>query len=732
MATGIGSLMATLGLDSADFRKGLKRSDEALGKWDKSLQKKSRSLKKFGNTLSGVGKGMTAAITLPVVGLGAAMLKSAADAEETRSKFSVVFGEMGNQAETAAKKLSDSFDLSSTMSRKLLGDTGDLLTGFGFTQKEALKLSEEVNALAVDLASFTNFSGGAEGASVALTKALLGESEQAKALGIVLRQDSAEYKDLVAHYQEAEGASLLQAKALTALNIATKQSKNAIGDYVRTSDSLSNQQRALTQDFHDMADELGAVMIPAAKELVAIVRGLVEKFQALSPETKKNIVVFAGIAAAVGPAVWALGSFITTIGGAVTMIPKMVTAMKALRLAMIGTPWGAIAAAIGLAVTALAAFKLEAIETRDEVGKLNEVGAEEVFARIERQEGLLTVQTKDLGEALAHAKTQLKGVQDKLNSSVGAVGSFNVALAGQEGVLLNVIDTLETELSTRPKVTEEIENQTAAVDGLTAAMKKAASVRVPEPTTKVTPKQAGPLSSNGPQTGGGVQPVTMDTGGFAGASQSFLDGFDSIAEKAGAVIGIIGELSGTMNELMSGFFDAKEARIDEVLQKEIAAIEATNLSEEDKIKRVGAAEKRAWKKKKELKRKEAIANKVTGIAAAIINTAVGVTAALSIAPPAGPILAGITAALGAVEVAMIMAQPIPAFATGGAVVGQTMAMVGEESNRFNPEVIMPMDKLMRMVEGGGNGKVRVYGELIGRGEDLIGVIRETERNKDLV
>lgn len=732
MATGIGSLMATLGLDSADFRKGLKRSDEALGKWDKSLQKKSRSLKKFGNTLSGVGKGMTAAITLPVVGLGAAMLKSAADAEETRNKFNVVFGNIATEAQASQKTLQDSFDLSASASQKLLSNTGDLLTGFGFTQKEALKLSTEVNSLAVDLASFANVEGGAEAASEALTKALLGETESAKALGIVIRQGTTEFKEQVAAMMETKGVTEQQAKSMVILNEAMKQSKNAIGDYERSQDSLTNQQRALTSDFHDMAVELGAILIPAAQKLVGIVRELVAKFQELSPETKKNIVVFAGIAAAVGPAVWALGSFITTIGGAVTMIPKMVTAMKALRLAMIGTPWGAIAAAIGLAVTALAAFKLEAIETRDEVGKLNEVGAEEVFARIERQEGLLTVQTKDLGEALAHAKTQLKGVQDKLNSSVGAVGSFNVALAGQEGVLLNVIDTLETELSTRPKVTEEIENQTAAVDGLTVAMKKAASVRVPEPTTKVTPKQAGPLSSNVPQTGGGVQPVTMDTGGFDGATQTFLDGFDSIAEKAGAVIGIIGELSGTMNELMSGFFDAKEARIDEVLQKEIAAIEATNLSEEDKIKRVGDAEKRAWKKKKEVKRKEAIANKVTGIAAAIINTAVGVTAALTIPPPAGPILAGITAALGAVQVAMIAAQPIPAFATGGAVVGETMALVGEESNRFNPEVIMPMDKLMRMVEGGGNGKVRVYGELIGRGEDLIGVIRETERNKDLV
>ena len=44
-----------------------------------------------------------------------------------------------------------------------LRDINVISGGFGFTQEEALKLSTEVNKLAVDLASFTNFSGGAEG-----------------------------------------------------------------------------------------------------------------------------------------------------------------------------------------------------------------------------------------------------------------------------------------------------------------------------------------------------------------------------------------------------------------------------------------------------------------------------------------------------------------------------------------------------------------------------------------
>ena len=92
------------------------------------------------------------------------------------------------KAEDTAKTFRQSFGLSRKAAKQLLGDTGDLLVGFGFTEDAALDLSKKVNELAVDLASFTNFSGGAEGASLALTKALLGERESIKSLGIAITE----------------------------------------------------------------------------------------------------------------------------------------------------------------------------------------------------------------------------------------------------------------------------------------------------------------------------------------------------------------------------------------------------------------------------------------------------------------------------------------------------------------------------------------------------------------
>ncbi len=171
----------------------------------------------------------------------------ASDAEEIEGKYNVVFRDIQKEASAAAQIIADDFDLAASTVNKLLGDTGDILTGLGFDQKTALEMSKSVGTLALDLASFTNFAGGAEGASAALTKALLGEAESAKALGIVIRQDTAEYKALVAGIMEVEKVGLVQAKALAAMRIATEQSKNAIGDYARTSGSAANVQKTLNE-----------------------------------------------------------------------------------------------------------------------------------------------------------------------------------------------------------------------------------------------------------------------------------------------------------------------------------------------------------------------------------------------------------------------------------------------------------------------------------------------------
>jgi len=332
-----------------------------------ALRKSTRSIQRFSKKMQNFGQTMTRNITLPVIGLGAAAVKMASDFEETQSKFNTVFRDISDNAQTASKELSDSFGLSSRASMQLLSDTGDLLTGFGFTQEEALKLSTEVNKLAVDLASFTNFSGGAEGASLALTKALLGERESIKSLGIAITEaDLKQYaKDQGLVFKELDRVS----KAQLTFQLAMEQSKNAVGDFERTSTGFANQLRILQGELEDVAVELGVEILPLAKDLVGLLRDLAKFTSQFSSEQRTAALQVAGFAAVLGPIISVAGRLIKAFAGLRkfflgSLIPALINVGRAL-VAL--TPQGKIIAGVILAAQGIYTYWDDLVTVFDNV-----------------------------------------------------------------------------------------------------------------------------------------------------------------------------------------------------------------------------------------------------------------------------------------------------------------------------------------------------------------------------
>lgn len=86
----IGSLRAVLGLDRAEFTQGLDAAQ-------KQLRQAGKEFEKVGRQITGVGRSMTASITLPVIGLGAAVIKTAADFEAAMGRVGISTGAAGEQ-----------------------------------------------------------------------------------------------------------------------------------------------------------------------------------------------------------------------------------------------------------------------------------------------------------------------------------------------------------------------------------------------------------------------------------------------------------------------------------------------------------------------------------------------------------------------------------------------------------------------------------------------------------
>lgn len=273
-----------------------------------SIKKASESFKKFSVSMRKGGAALTAFATAPILLMARSLKNAASDAQETRSKFTAVFKDVSKESENSAKNLAKNFGLSRIASKQLLSDTGDLLSGFGFTGKASLDLSAKVNELAVDLASFTNFSGGAKGASAALTKALLGERESLKSLGIAILEKDVKAKVALLRSQGQRFATERQAKAYATLMLATEQSKNAIGDFARTSGDLANQERITAARIEDLKVAIGTHLLPIALKITKAIRSVIKSFMDLSPATQKTILVVAGLIAALGPLLLLIGS----------------------------------------------------------------------------------------------------------------------------------------------------------------------------------------------------------------------------------------------------------------------------------------------------------------------------------------------------------------------------------------------------------------------------------------
>jgi len=81
----VANLMVKINADASGIQKGLSTT----------MQK----LNTFNSQLNNFGNKMTTYVTLPILAVGGAMLKSAMDLEATEAKYSAVFGEFRGEAD---------------------------------------------------------------------------------------------------------------------------------------------------------------------------------------------------------------------------------------------------------------------------------------------------------------------------------------------------------------------------------------------------------------------------------------------------------------------------------------------------------------------------------------------------------------------------------------------------------------------------------------------------------
>lgn len=282
MSLNLGVISAAVTLDDSDYRKKLSGIEA----------QSETSFKKVAALAAGYLSFRA------IYSSGSMAIKTFSDMEEAANRFNMVYGDIKNTATQTMQELRKEFGLSRGSAYEMLAGTGDLLTGFGFDQMSALKLSEQAAKLGADLYSFTNYAGGAKGATEALTKGMLGETESLKSLGVVIRQDSDEYKNLVKEIRATKGVTEQQAKAMAVLELATRQSKNAIGDWNRPGETFAQVAQAGKETIKEFSAILGGQFQDGVKGGLKGINELLGGYNNLAPANQRMIT--GGVALAAG------------------------------------------------------------------------------------------------------------------------------------------------------------------------------------------------------------------------------------------------------------------------------------------------------------------------------------------------------------------------------------------------------------------------------------------------
>ena len=318
----LNELIVKVGADIQDFLTKMKKLESELQDISDSFQ--------------AIGEKMSTFVTLPMLAAGAASIKLASDMGETLNKVDVAFGESANEVLKWSKISVNQMGLAGGTALDAAALFGDMATSMGIARDDAAGMAMSLTQLGADLASFKNIP--IQQAMYALNGVFTGETESLKMLGVVMTQTQLQAFALtqgitkqVEKMTEAEMVSLRYAFVLD-------RTKNAQGDFARTSEGSANQMRIFTESLKELGVQFGEIILPTFTAFITKINEALKGMMDLSPEMRKTIIVFGALAAIIGPVLITLSLMIPAMTTIATAAGAMFSALKYLTAA---TTWAA-------------------------------------------------------------------------------------------------------------------------------------------------------------------------------------------------------------------------------------------------------------------------------------------------------------------------------------------------------------------------------------------------------
>lgn len=597
----------------------------------KEVKKLERELKKTnketGRLTSGFGSvkkavaGAFAAAT--IVEFTKVVVKAAIEIDSTNAKLNKVFGDSAKSIDNFAKRSANSLGQTTNEYKKAAAAAGDLLIPIGFQRQEAAELSGELINLSGALAAWSGGQVDATQVSQILTKALLGEREQLKSLGISITEADVSTRLLEKGQKNLTGTLLQQAKAQATLELITEKSTDAQRAFSDETETLAEKQLKLSAQFRQFRDGLATTLIPVVSDFF-------------------DLFSFGGTV---------ITALIEDIGELLNLGEDELQKIEA---------YGEEAEKIARDNLAFQKEGLELAKARDVIDQ-DEIDAIQAAVDLRQQE-------LDRILALNKAK-KIGGDEDK--RVAGSLEDLNQLLK-EQAEIIKTSSPLSDEFENAVVEAERLKDEIDKINELIKILARGEIEQIPAAVETID----GNLKDLLPDFEDLDESLKDGADSFGDLATSALDAFDRIE--------IITKGQSILDNLL-GFEegDTPEDKAAKSIQAASnAATTITNILSSaynrqlenlrQKNEQGLLSDKEYDRQRAEILTRQARAEKAGAVIQSVINTALGVTKAFP-----NPVLMGIIGAIGAAKTALIASQPIPEFKDGVKGFKGGLAIVGD-------------------------------------------------------
>ena len=760
----LGDLILKLGVNAREFDKGLGNSMRKLNTFGANTKKLGKSLtKSLTLPLAAIGgasfkvasdfeasmaqvKAVSGATAEEFKALEANALDLGSTTKFTASEVSglqLEFSKLGFSAEEITKVTQSTLALAQATGSDLATSAevaGATLRGFGLDAAETQRVTDVMAAsfssTALDMSSFKDSMkfvapvAKAAGLSIEETTAMLGALANN---GIKGSQAGTALRRIISDLGSTGGNVADAIKGLAAQGLNLADAKDEVGRSAQSAllilaentgvtDELANSFNNATGTASEMAgimDDtsagslarmqsalegagivIGKTLAPHIEKLANFIAGIATKFSQLDKSTQNTILIFGGLAAAIGPLLVVIPTFVSAIG----TIKVALTAMSgpigiaASVLAGLGAAFFAFGGEVKGAKSELDDFTgkvedlpkdLEAMNFGELVNEV-QTGVDDILDSAQSFEDMrffsaLGDDREDLEQSLAMAQTRVAEFQAVMDE----------AAAGQRDSTgrLNA-----TSIRLLENAKESFEAYSRIVDASTLALAKLDEQQKTVTTTSST------TSGAVAETARSLNLVNVELIKATPILNQTEEDFKKLELRTT-------DLSSAFKNTTTDFQTMQQQLSQGMLVLQDTAMQMGSS--------MGFAFGQMIKGSKDAG--QAMKESIIGIidAALASSTALIIEAMVKAGSFSGPAAPIVIPALVATGIGLIRglfsAIAVPAMAEGGIVSGNTVVQVGEYPGAStNPEVIAPLDKLRSMIGGGMGGGVQVHGVIRGR------------------